>query len=377
MKIVKPKAEHGIVNRVCGSIFGYQGWGSVARDENGTLYVVASGFRVSHICPFGKTVMYISKNDGKTWSPPIVINDTYMDDRDAGIVYMGNGRMLVSWFTHSAYEYSNRWNASIQKLAEPAAYDTTVGMLNGYAHLPPSEGLAGSYVRVSEDYGMTWGETVRLPITAPHGPTLCRDGSLIYLGVDHYQADGIHSKRLSRTDPASLYRSRDGGYTWTLESQIVAPDWLNEQQHLDEAHVLELPNGNLLGAFRIEGSKPFTIGLCVSEDQGKSWSEVAPTGVSGSPPHLMMHSSGALICSYGRREYPCGERAMVSYDLGRTWSEDYVLCEPKDLNQGDLGYPATVELDDGSLLTIYYQRYEDDAKTSILYTKWRLNDREG
>ena len=93
-----PEAEHGIVNRVQGSVFGYQGWGTVARDEEGTLYTVASGFRVSHICPFGKTVMYISRNNGRTWSPPIVINDTYMDDRDAGILYMGNGRMLVTWF---------------------------------------------------------------------------------------------------------------------------------------------------------------------------------------------------------------------------------------------------------------------------------------
>ena len=33
---------HGVVNRVQNSLFGYQGWPSVARDENGTLYAVAS-----------------------------------------------------------------------------------------------------------------------------------------------------------------------------------------------------------------------------------------------------------------------------------------------------------------------------------------------
>jgi hypothetical protein len=31
------------------------------------------------------------------------------------------------------------------------------------------------------------------------------------------------------------------------------------------------------------------------------------------------------------------------------------------------------ELDDGRLFTVYYQRYADDPKTSILYTKWKLN----
>ena len=64
---------------------------------------------------------------------------------------------------------------------------------------------------------------------------------------------------------------------------------------------------------------------------------------------------------------------MVSYDLGRSWEEEYVLCNAKNPDQGDLGYPTTVELSDGSLFTMYYQRYEDDAKCSMLYTKWRLN----
>lgn len=374
MKTIYPEVSHGIVNRVQGSIFGYQAWGTVARDEAGTLYAVASGFRVSHICPFGKTVMYISKNEGKTWSPPIVINDTYMDDRDAGILYLGNGRMLVTWFTHSAEAYRTRWYESIGRRAEPAALDATLGMLQGYDHIPEEERLAGSYIRISEDYGMTWGETIRIPISAPHGPTLCRDGSLIYLGLEIYEEDRIHTRYLKGGNEAvDLYRSTDGGKTWKLESHVTAPDWLGEGVHLDEPHVLELPDGRLLGAFRVEGVKPFTIALSISEDGGKSWGEVYPTGVSGSPPHLMLHSSGALICSFGRRENPCGERAMVSYDLGRSWEEEYVLCTAKDPNQVDLGYPTTVELSDGSLFTMYYQRYEDDAKCSMLYTKWRLN----
>lgn len=376
MKTLYPKVEHGIVNRVQGSNFGYQAWGTVARDEEGTLYTVASGFRVRHICPFGKTVMYISKDNGKTWTPPIVINDTYMDDRDAGILYLGNGKMVVTWFTHSAYNYTNHYRQPIINDAGDKAVKMVTGALDDYAALPEEEQIAGSYIRVSEDYGVTWGETIYLPITAPHGPTLCKDGSLIYLGIETYETDRIRFRKLTGgNENASLYRSRDGGYTWTLESKIAAPDWLNENQFLDEPHVLELPDGRILGAFRIEGTHPFSIGFCVSEDGGKSWGEVYPTGVSGSPPHLMMHSSGALICAYGRREAPCGERAMVSYDLGKTWEEDYVLHNAKNEKDGDLGYPSTVELDDGSLMTVYYQKYEDDEKCSMLYTKWRLEEK--
>jgi hypothetical protein len=155
VRTIYPKAEHGIVNRVQGSNFDYQAWGTVARDEEGTLYAVASGFRVWHVCPFGKTVMYISKNNGKTWSPPIVINDTYLDDRDAGILYLGNGKMVVTWFTHSAYSYTNHYREWIISDAGETAAKMVTGALDDYAALPEEEQPAGSYIRVSEDYGMT------------------------------------------------------------------------------------------------------------------------------------------------------------------------------------------------------------------------------
>ena len=373
MKLIDSNGIHGIVNRAHGSIFSYQGWPTVARDENGVLYAVASGFRVSHICPFGKTVMYISRDGGTTWTPPVVINDTYLDDRDVGILYMGNGRMLVTWFTHSAYAYQTRWHDSIERRAEPAAADAVMGMLKGYDHIPEEERLAGSYVRVSEDYGVTWSEPILLPVTAPHGPTMAKDGTLYYLGLKIYDDDRIHlSEARFGNSAASLYVSRDGGYTWEHRSTIKAPTWLAEGEWLDEPHVLELSNGRILGAFRVEGRKPFTIATAFSDDGGYTWSEVMPTGVSGSPPHLLQHSSGAVICSFGRREDPCGERAMISYDGGESWTDEYVLDEEAAKHGGDLGYPSTVELDDGSLFTVYYQRYGDDAKTSSLYTKWTL-----
>ncbi|MGN1075298.1 MAG: sialidase family protein, partial [Eubacteriales bacterium] len=93
------------------------------------------------------------------------------------------------------------------------------------------------------------------------------------------------------------------------------------------------------------------------------------TDVSGSPPHLLVHSSGAVICTYGRREEPFGERAMISYDEGKTWTRDIELCPGADF---DLGYPATVELADGSLLTVYYQKFPGDSRNSFLYTHWTL-----
>ena len=51
-----------------------------------------------------------------------------------------------------------------------------------------------------------------------------------------------------------------------------------------------------------------------------------------------------------------------------------VLCISDQPRNGDLGYPSTVELDDGTLLTTYYQAYGDDKYPSVLYTRWRLEE---
>ena len=54
---IRPKTEQGIVNRSPNTFFRYHGWPTVAIDDEGVLYAVDSGFRVSHVCPFGKTAM--------------------------------------------------------------------------------------------------------------------------------------------------------------------------------------------------------------------------------------------------------------------------------------------------------------------------------
>ncbi|MBR4071912.1 MAG: exo-alpha-sialidase, partial [Clostridia bacterium] len=144
---------------------------------------------------------------------------------------------------------------------------------------------------------------------------------------------------------------------------------------MHEPHAIELPNGRLLGAIRVHNAEFFTTFITFSDDKGKTWSTPKRIGeLDGAPPHLMVHSSGAVICSYSCRTYgKMGEKAVVSYDNGETWTEDYELDLRVSPNQHDLGYPSTVELEDGSLYTVYYQAYGDEDMTSLLACKWRLN----
>jgi len=60
--------QHGNICSMPNDRFGYFGWPSVARMDDGTLIAGASGLRYRHVCPWGKTVLFFSKDDGKTWS---------------------------------------------------------------------------------------------------------------------------------------------------------------------------------------------------------------------------------------------------------------------------------------------------------------------
>ncbi len=357
---------HGIVNRAKNSIFSYQGWPSVCRDENGTLYVVASGMRVAHVCPFGKTVMYISKNNGETWTPPIVVNDDYLDDRDAGILYMGNGRMLVTWFAHSTNAYRSKYAPGIRGGAQPIDKPVMGGMLDTFAMVPEEWASGGSFLRISEDYGVTWSEPIKLPISTPHGPNLCSDGSLLYLGKDMY----ITEEDNNTHGHIRAYKSIDGGYTWNELAILPIPAG-TKNHNFHEPHVIELPDGRLFGAIRAQGNEiqpGFTFYTTESTDGGRTWTMPVNQGIDGSPPHLLLHSSGKLICVYGRRVDQYSIRAILSDDGGKTWSEEIVLEDRID--SPDLGYPASVELDDGSVMTVYYMKCRGDDKCSILYTRW-------
>jgi hypothetical protein len=184
----------------------------------------------------------------------------------------------------------------------------------------------------------------------------------------------MHDQNMRAYDGIEAFESRDGGESWEKIAEVSMPDGCTGK-NVHEPYAIELPDGTLVGAIRAQGDEVeygFTIYMTYSYDGGRSWTKPQPTGICGSPPHLLLHSSGALIMTYGRREKPYGERAVISYDGGKSFGEEIILSDHAP--SSDLGYPSSVELDDGSILTIYYQRYGADNHASILSTKWRIDD---
>lgn len=363
--LIKAQSEYGIVFRNMETMFGYQGWPSVCKNKEGALVAVFSGFRVRHVCPFGKTAACVSRDEGKTWTPPFIINDTPLDDRDAGILNIGGNGLLVTWFSHPAHIYEKEYLTTIKDLCTIPEAAASMAMVMGYQYLSDEQRRGGSFIRLSRDGGVTWGKTIRVPVSSPHGPNLLSDGSILYFGKEMFSEGALEEGTVA------AYHSVDGE-NWTMLSKVAVPEGCIPD-NMQEPHVLELPNGRLLGAIRAQGSEvyhSFTIFTCFSDDRGHSWTVPKSLDVPGSPPHLLLHSSGAVICTFGRREAPYGERALVSYDNGESWEDEYIIDDRADC--GDLGYPATAEMPDGSLITVYYQRYPGDNKPSILCAKWRL-----
>lgn len=363
--------RHGIIARNPGTPFGYYGWGSVARIDAHTLVAVCSGSRISHICTFGKTELFYSYDDGETWSCPNIVNDTVLDDRDAGIVHLGGDKLLLTWFNHPL-RYCER------ALRED---DARARIIRAYADLaePYDTFKQGSHIRLSFDRGFSWTPEQKIEVSSPHGPCVLNDGTILYLGKQMYSDKRLRPKdEYHRHDGTVMaYASTDGGFTWQERGTIPLPEgicWDN----FHEPHAIQLNSGRILGMIRCQGlpkdsiySKNFTMFRTFSDDGGMMWSVPEYTDVSGSPPHLLQHSSGAVICAYGRREQPFGERVMISYDNGLTWTRDVELYPGED---SDLGYPASVELHDGSILTVYYHKYPGDKNCSFLYTRWNLKE---
>src|SRR5690242_12471663 len=82
---------------ICKESGRYIGWPTITRTKSNELLIVFSGNRDAHICPYGVTQMVRSNDSGITWSAPVIVNNTPLDDRDAGILETNNGILLISW----------------------------------------------------------------------------------------------------------------------------------------------------------------------------------------------------------------------------------------------------------------------------------------
>lgn len=347
----------------------YCGWSTVARRANGELWVTWSGGREAHVCPFGQVVAMTSRDNGETWTYPRVLLDSATDDRDSGVLETAKGTLLATTFTSLAYEpllekqmgmtelSSEGWKKGQMKPEQLARWKAAHARLNDAER----KAELGEWLIRSTDGGKTWSPRLPTIVNSPHGPIQLSDGRLLYAGKQLWTGE----KKIG------VCESIDDGQTWRWLAEIPTRSGDQPVKDYHELHAVEAGNGTLIVQIRNHSAtnKGETL-QSESTDGGKTWSEPHSIGVWGLPSHLLKLRDGRLLMTYGHRRAPFGNQARVSTDHGKTWSEPVIISG--DGIGGDLGYPSTVELADGTLLTVWYEKLKDIERAVLRQARWKL-----
>ena len=335
----------------------YHGWPTLARRRNGQLLLVCSGGRESHVCPFGQVELMRSDDDGKTWTFPRVLLDLAIDDRDVGILETAKDTLLATTFSSLAYEYRfnngniNKWDVARQ--ARWRGAHNRISTAERKAQL-------GTWMLRSTDGGVTWSTPYDSIVNSPHGPIQLADGRQLYAGKDLWKSGQW----------IGVCESTDDGRSWKKLAQIPTRAG-DDPSEYHELHAVEATNGTIV--VQIRNNNPANRSETLqteSPDGGKTWSVPHSIGVWGLPSHLLRMRDGRLLMSYGYRRKPFGNQARISTDHGKTWSEPITVSG--DGANGDLGYPSTVELQDGTLLTAWYEQMSSRPRAVLRLAKWSL-----
>jgi hypothetical protein len=341
----------------------YHGWPTLARRKNGQLWVVCSGGRETHVCPFGRVEAMTSDDDGRTWTWPRVLLDGAIDDRDAGVLETAKGSLLVTTFTSLAYE-DILLDAEKRKPEDSAAWpaEKLKRWQSARDRLPAEQRKQqlGVWMLRSANGGISWSAPYRCLVNSPHGPIQLSDGRVLYAGKELWHGE----------NRVGVCESFDDGKTWRWLATIPARP-ADDHRNYHELHAVEAGDGRIIVQIRNHNAKNSRETLQTeSTDGGKTWTTPHTIGVWGLPSHLLRLKDGRLLMSYGHRRRPYGNQARISSDQGRTWSEPLIISA--DGAGGDLGYPSTVELGDGSLLSVWYEKMKDSSSAVLRQARWRI-----
>lgn len=323
----------------------YRGWPTILRRMNGELVAACSGGRAGHVCPFGRVEVIRSTDGGRTWDKPRIIHKSIIDDRDAGLLETSKGTLLVTWFTSMAWLRILEKNASTPRDDQGCWAEGRLAQWERVRAAATDEVVArelGVWAVRSEDGGQTWSKPIDTCVNSPHGPTLLRGGSLLYVGKDLWRG----GRNLAS-------RSDDDGRTWTVAGDIPTVPGDNFADY-HEFHAVQATDGRIIAQIRSHApSSHYQTLQCESHDEGRTWTIPHTIGVWGYPSHLLRLADGRLLMTYGHRRDPYSIQVRVSEDHGATWSEPAIIATTFGT---DMGYPSTAELADGTLVSLWYEK---------------------
>jgi hypothetical protein len=208
----------------------------------------------------------------------------------------------------------------------------------------PADAAPDLFVVASADRGRTWSppaavRSALLAWASPFGRIVAAPDGALLMAAYGPPRDGP-----TGGFDAIVLRSHDGGASWGDEARVLAG--------ASELSLCVASPTRLLGAVRrAEGD----TAIVASDDGGRTWGAAAVvTRALEHPADLCRLAGGRLLLTFGRRRRPLGCGALTSGDDGATWDLDHEVLLAGDGIGNDVGYPSTVALGDGTLVTALY-----------------------
>jgi hypothetical protein len=309
----------------------------VQLNDGGLAAVTRTG--APHVGSGGELSLSFSSDGGRTWSEPTVVArgdvEDDLDCRDAALGEAGNGDLVL------AYGLDGRHDAT----GQPSK------------HQVPSRGM---WVTRSTDKGYSWSapRQLQVPSSEPFPLLLhpfgqmrrLQDGRLVLNARGFYSPEAYAQRPDLPRRLTYLYWSDPGGNEWSEPLLVKAG--------MTETAFLPLDEDNWLAYVR-NPHGPSQIARCA--DGGQTWHGWAPAlgGREGSsrfrhPGSIALLRNGNVLITYGHRQPPFGVRAIVSRDGGKTFDTDREYIITDRYVHEDCGYPSTVCLADGTVVTLAY-----------------------
>jgi hypothetical protein len=262
------------------------------------------------------------------------------------------------------------------------------GTLLLIVHLLPQDirnvdGYSHAYVHRSDDGGKTWTTTRTQPEEWPPKTETVTSRNVLEM------ADGSLMLLVSGNGKGhdAVWRSRDAGRTWS-EKYPAPVEGLRDDYpfpFFGETVLWQASSGKVYAIVRVD-SKFFpplpghniTLGetdhydrmiLYGSDDEGHTWKLVRDFGDYGEMyPAILRLQDGRLLLTFTVREVkrPLGVRAVLGVEepdgLAFNFEQPRFILDAKTPNDKDSGggFGRTVQLDDGTLVTSYSYRGEDN-----------------
>ena len=314
------------------------------------------------------TIAIRSEDGGLTWSDPQPVPGPHMTGTEcSGLTALPDGGVLLDqwrfrWFRATGFDEDLAAGVDEAHLTtSETLQDEMAASLELDGPAPPgligwARGGGTFTIWRSGTGGRTWGDPVVPDLGVYAGGYGLRGGVV---------AAGGHIL-LPLTDPpfyrhVFLIRSRDGGRTW--EPPVTVAE--DPQRAFEEPAMLALGGDRILMLLRENvGRQLFATH---SKNGGATWSAPIRAGLQGFPAHCLFVGDGRIAAVTADRTKPGTILLTLSDDEGRSWDRTDAIVVAGDLGTHDLGYPTAVLAHDGTIFTAYYRR--DSAGVTGVYAR--------